>query len=223
MYDMYDMCECINIAQQYDNISKDFDRSRIRIWNAVKDFLPSTEYNLKLLDAGCGNGKNMIYAIDNGYIAKGFDISKNLLEISLKKNLDVYYRNILDIEKYNKYNKIICIAVIHHLNDVNKQKQAIINLINQLVLEGELLISVWSYEITLDKERKNNKQLNDYRNFTVGHNFFKWNNKCDRYYYIHDYESFSNLIKEVSYETNISYNITYEKQNWFCKIVKLSQ
>jgi len=220
---MNNMCDCINIAQQYDNISKDFDRSRIRIWNAVKEFLPSTKDNLKLLDAGCGNGKNMIYAIDKGYITKGFDISNNLLEISLKKNLDVYYSNILDIENYDNYDKIICIAVIHHINDVNKQKQAILNMINQLVLGGELLISVWSYEITLDKERKNNKQLNDYRNFTVGHNYFKWNNKCDRYYYIHDYESFSNLIKEVSCESNISYDITYEKQNWFCKIVKLSQ
>ena len=220
---MYNMCDYINIEKQYDNISKDFYRSRIRIWNAFKKFLPETKNNLKLLDAGCGNGKNMIYAIDQGYIAKGFDISKNLLEISLKKNLDVYYSNILDIENYDNYDKIICIAVIHHINDVNKQKQAILNLINQLVLGGELLISVWSYEIRLDEEKQNNKQLNDYRKFTVGHNYFKWNNKCDRYYYIHDYKSFSNLIKEVSYETNISYNITYEKQNWFCKIVKLSQ
>jgi SAM-dependent methyltransferase len=215
------MTKIINIAQQYDNISKDFDRSRIRIWNAVKDFLPAIKDNLKLLDAGCGNGKNMIYAINQGYITRGFDISNNLLEISRKKNLDVYYNNILDIND-DLYDKIICIAVIHHINDVNKQKEAIINLINQLVLRGELLISVWSYEIILDKERKNNKQLNDYRNFIVGHNFFKWNNKCDRYYYIHDYNSFSLLIKSVSEECNISYEITYEKQNWFCKIVKIA-
>ena len=85
-----------------------------------------------------------------------------------------------------------------------------------------MLISVWSYEITLDIEKKNNKQQKDYRNFTVGHNFFKWNNKCDRYYYIHDYNSFCLLIKNVSSECNIKYEITYEKQNWFCKIVKVS-
>jgi 2-polyprenyl-3-methyl-5-hydroxy-6-metoxy-1,4-benzoquinol methylase len=215
------MTEIIDIAEQYDNISKDFDRSRIRIWNSVKDFLQPTKNNLKLLDAGCGNGKNMIYAINLGYITKGFDISNNLLEISRKKNLDVYYNNILDIND-NLYDKIICIAVIHHINDVIKQKEAIINLINQLVLGGELLISVWSYEITLDIEKKNNKQPKDYRNFIVGHNFFKWNNKCDRYYYIHDYNSFSLLIKNVSSECNIKYEITYEKQNWFCKILKLS-
>ena len=43
------MTEIIDIAEQYDNISKDFDRSRIRIWNAVKDFLQPTKDNLKLL------------------------------------------------------------------------------------------------------------------------------------------------------------------------------
>ena len=49
------MTDITDIAEQYDNISKDFDRSRIRIWNAVKDFLQPTKDNLKLLDAGCGN------------------------------------------------------------------------------------------------------------------------------------------------------------------------
>ena len=99
------MTEIIDIAEQYDTISKDFDRSRIRIWNAVKDFLQPTKDNLKLLDAGCGNGKNMIYAIKHGYITKGFDISNNLLEISRKKNLDVYYNNILDITPTEKKNE----------------------------------------------------------------------------------------------------------------------
>ena len=76
------MTEIIDIAEQYDNISKDFDRSRVRIWNAVKDFLQPTKDNLKLLDAGCGNGKNMMYAIKHGYITKGFDISKFSIQLS---------------------------------------------------------------------------------------------------------------------------------------------
>ena len=43
------MTEIIDIAEQYDTISKDFDRSRIRIWNSVKDFLQPTKNNFKLL------------------------------------------------------------------------------------------------------------------------------------------------------------------------------
>ena len=210
------LTDTLTIARQYDNISYDFDMSRTRIWNAVKLFIPVTNKNLNLLDAGSGNGKNMLYAIKHGYKTTGFDISNKLLEISKKKGLDVYYADILnDIylrKHFMKFDKIICIAVIHHINDITKQKHAILNLIALLSYDGELLISVWSYEID------NNETNRYYRKFTVGHNYFKWKNKEDRYYYIHDKESFNTLIKSVAQECNISYNITYEKQNWFCKI-----
>ena len=65
------------IASQYNIISKVFDNSRVRIWNNVKQFLLDKD-NIKiihnnidntntLLDCGCGNGKNMIYAQSLGY------------------------------------------------------------------------------------------------------------------------------------------------------------
>ena len=69
------------IAKQYNVISKVFDSSRVRIWNNVKIFLLDNETyhnkNNTLLDCGCGNGKNMIYAQSLGYHSEGFDISKN--------------------------------------------------------------------------------------------------------------------------------------------------
>ena len=67
-----------NIANQYDIICDSFDNSRVRIWNNVKKFLlDSRDFNENLLDCGCGNGKNMIYAKTLGYNCVGFDISDN--------------------------------------------------------------------------------------------------------------------------------------------------
>ena len=77
----------IIIANQYNIISNEFDNSRVRIWNTVKNFLQHININnKKLLDAGCGNGKNMIYANNIGYDTIGFDISNELLNICKKKN-----------------------------------------------------------------------------------------------------------------------------------------
>ena len=50
------------VAQQYDIIYKSFDTSRVRIWNNVKNFLNENSSSKTLLDCGCGNGKNMVYA-----------------------------------------------------------------------------------------------------------------------------------------------------------------
>ncbi len=148
------------IASQYNIISKVFDNSRVRIWNNVKQFLLDKD-NIKiihnnidntntLLDCGCGNGKNMIYAQSLGYHCVGFDISNNLLDICKNKGLNVYYQDVLNLKNNNKYNKIISIAVLHHLQTLEEQIAAIKNLCDCLDNNGKLLVSFWSKEKTFD-------------------------------------------------------------------------
>ena len=89
------------VAQQYDIIYKSFDTSRVRIWNNVKNFLNENSSSETLLDCGCGNGKNMVYANTQGYICEGFDISNNLLDICNEKNLNVFYSDVLNFKTNN--------------------------------------------------------------------------------------------------------------------------
>ena len=228
------MPDDIDIEEQYNKIAVRFDTSRRRIWNNVKKFLLNSDINIKekLLDAGCGNGKNSLYAMSNNYEVTGIDISNNLLEICLKKGINVYYKNIIELEINDQYDKCICIAVIHHINSIELQCDAIVRMINSLKYKGELLISIWSYEkcniLSInDNEDNMLKNENDYRDFEIGHNYIDWklegisNEIVKRYYYIHDYNSFKNLIEMVKNIINIEYIITWEKQNWFCKISKI--
>lgn len=211
------------IAKQYDIISVEFDDTRIRIWNTVKNFLMNKENDKeRLLDAGVGNGKNIIFANENGYDCIGFDISNNLLDICNNKGLNVYQEDILNItpRTYGLFDKIICIAVIHHLESLDIQKRALINLIKCLYTGGKLLVSVWSLEVYDNSDKK------DYRKFTLGKNIVKWKAKnksyeIDRFYYIHNYETFFNMINNISNIIPIDYNISWEKQNWFCEITKI--
>ena len=66
------------IAEQYDIISESFDNTRVRIWKTVTNYLNNINEKEKLLDVGCGNGKNMLYAQKLGYECKGIWFSFDL-------------------------------------------------------------------------------------------------------------------------------------------------
>ncbi len=197
------------IASQYNIISKVFDNSRVRIWNNVKQFLLDDQARTAntLLDCGCGNGKNMIYAQSLGYHSDGFDISNNLLDICKNKGLNVYYQDVLNLNITKKYNKIISIAVLHHLQTFEEQVAAIKILCDCLDNNGKLLVSFWSKEKTLEdiKEYRidcqdsqgitanDMRSKSDSRDFVQGPNYVSWKldseNIIQRFYYIHDYKS----------------------------------
>jgi len=210
------------VETQYDKISEEFDTTRIRIWTSVQEFLlkHSENDNKTLLDVGVGNGKNIVFAKQHNYDCIGIDISNKLLEICRNKSLKVVKKDVLNLNKtFGTFDTIICIAMIHHLEDIAIQKRAIENMIDCLNNGGNLLISVWSKEIFNKSEKR------DYRDFDVGPNIVKWNskdgqNQIDRFYYIHDYASFNKMFEDIATRVSFSYEITWEKQNWFCEIKK---
>lgn len=234
------------IASQYNIISKVFDNSRVRIWNNIKQFLVegqdaatataksstvSSRTINTLLDCGCGNGKNMIYAQSLGYHSEGFDISNNLLDICKNKGLNVYYQDVLNLKANKKYNKIMSIAVLHHLQTVEEQIAAIKNMCDCLDNNGKLLVSFWSKEKILEEineYRQDGLDLivpdvrskSDSRDFVLGPNYVNWKldreNIIQRFYYIHDYKSIQELAKNI----NVKYTISWEQQNWFILFTK---
>lgn len=216
------------IANHYDIISEEFDCSRVRIWNMVNKFLTKHNkvYKQSLLDAGVGNGKNLIFANNLNYHTMGIDISDNLLKICRKKCIEVHNVDVLDLypHMFGKFDIIISIAVIHHLKTIESQIQAIVNMLNCLVKDGRLLISVWSHEKTdIFSETREDIEC---RHFDIGPNIVEWNSrnrkiKIDRFYYIHNFTSFFVMMCQVSEIVPISFAISWEKQNWFCEIYKL--
>lgn len=215
-----------DIAEQYNVISHLFDASRVRIWNNVRYFLTNTNvHDTKLLlDAGCGNGKNAIFAKQYNYDIVGIDISDKLLEISSKKGLNVSKVDILELQHQNIFDKCICIAVIHHISSIDNQIKAIMNMIRSLKKNGELLVSVWSLEKSVSNIDNDD---NKYRDFVIGDNYIDWvvnkkeNQILKRYYYIHNYGTFSDLFNVIQSQIDISFEIFWEKQNWFAHVVKL--
>jgi hypothetical protein len=119
-----------------------------------------------------------------------------------------------------KYDKIISIAVLHHLETLEEHIAAIRNLCDCLCENGKLLVSFWSLEKCFNELNVNKS---DCRNFAIGANYVDWkltnDNIIKRYYYIHDYNSIQLLAKKINI-SNITYTITWEEQNWFILFCK---
>jgi len=191
-----------NIKQTYDTISTHFSKTRYNIWNCVKLFLDKVEKNTIIGDIGCGNGKNMLYRKD--CINMGCDLSNNLVNICIQKNLNVVLGNILNIPyKNNIFDYTICIAVIHHLSSINKRKQAINELIRVTKKGGKILILVWAFE----------QEKSSRFNFTKQDNYIDWKDKDKniigkRFYHVFKQNELEELI-----DKSLKYESFYEKGN----------
>jgi len=103
----------------------------------------------KILDAGCGMGRNSYWALKYG--AKdltAFDYDKRSVKAAVKnlasfKNARVEFKSIYEIDYKNQFDIVFCLGVIHHLANPHL---AIKNLIQSIKPGGLILIWVYGYQ-----------------------------------------------------------------------------
>lgn len=196
----------------YSKIAVDFDKTRGYVWPCVKRFLDSyPDKNAKLLEAGCGNGRNLLFARDLGYTnIRGFDICAEFVDICLSKGLDVHRADILEPID-GRYDIILCVAVIHHIGTLEGRQLAFKNMMGSLNPGGIVLFSVWSYE------KYNSKAQ---REFKLGDNYIPWHSRdgnsviAQRYYHIYNEKTLKNMLDSLG----VKYELYWEEQNWIVTI-----
>jgi len=202
----------LSVSGIYNKIASDFSARRAYVWKCVKVFLEENKYVSSVIEAGCGNGKNLILAKSLGIpCVEGFDNCNELLEICSKKNLKVFNADITNFRSHRKYDLVLSIAVIHHLEREEHRINALETLLSLTNLGGKIMITVWSYE-------KGNSRVQ--RDFDVGDNLVSWRNKYMRYYYIYNEKNlhlFINKFLEKHPNVNVSYE--WEEQNWIVYLI----
>tara|TARA_B110000977_G_scaffold201843_1_gene299202 strand:+ start:3435 stop:4055 length:621 start_codon:yes stop_codon:yes gene_type:complete len=192
----------------YEKIAHHFDGTRYRIWPSVKKFMDKIPDNNKVVDLGCGNGKNMINYPKLKFIA--IDNCNEFLKIVDKKNKGNIKTVQGDIRKIplkdNTTNYLICVAVFHHLyNDIDRIK--CLNEIERVVKKnGSILITLWAME------QPNNKR----KSFSQQDNMIPWHNRTDgkiyqRYYRIWYENDFEEYINKTNFKIKEKF---YENGNW---------
>jgi tRNA (uracil-5-)-methyltransferase TRM9 len=203
----------------YSKIAYEFSKTRTRPWRCVETFLASHPPST-LLDAGCGNGRNLAAADVAGFEAEGFDVCPEFVNICRARKLNAF---VGDIEASTNpitktYDYVICIAMLHHLRSAESRNVAMQRLFDALNPGGTLLFTVWSFE---SEGARFPKQ------FTIGDNIVPWKSlqggesKADRYYYIYDRRHLDQFIDTFhSHNPDATIRISWEEQNWNVEIKK---
>ena len=200
----------------YENQAEEFNRTRQYVWPGTKKFLDSINIssNPKVLEIGCGNGRNMEYRKDLDII--GVDYSKKLVEIVNQKFNDdkkAFHADMVELPfKDNSFDYILCIAVYHHLDNNEKRKKALLEMKRVCKPNGKIFLQVWALEQPKNSRRK----------FVKGDNIVTWKKRdgslCGKRYY-HVYEK--GKLKEEILDHIPSWKIlmeTYEVGNWILTI-----
>jgi len=139
------------VERTYDDIAREFHRTRSRPWDEVVRFIGSGPIG-KVLDIGCGNGRHMEVALENGTDAVGLDLSSNLLDICSERfagngQVDLVKGDAISLPFGNGvFDRVLCIAVLHHVPSRRKRQHVLGEMFRCLKNGGVAQISVWNFD-----------------------------------------------------------------------------
>jgi 2-polyprenyl-3-methyl-5-hydroxy-6-metoxy-1,4-benzoquinol methylase len=102
-------------AQQYSDKTANADLSRI-----YSQFLQYIPPGGRILDAGCGPGRDLKFFSDSGYGVVGIDNSSAMVEIATKfAAVPCYWMRMEDIEYHTTFEGVWCCAALLHVPKTN--------------------------------------------------------------------------------------------------------
>ncbi len=135
----------------YNIIASHFSETRKKnIWIDLRPFLDLVKKKDKVLDVGCGNARLYKVLKDKDIDYLGIDFIEQFIKESGKEYPKAKFK-LIDItkrrewEKINdKFDVILCIAVLHHIPDKKTQKMILEQISKRLKKDGILILSVWN-------------------------------------------------------------------------------
>ena len=198
----------MDLRKTYNTISKQFSATRYKKWPCVVNYYEKyVSKNNYILDAGCGNGKN----ITDDCIFECCDVTDNFLNIVQNQHSCGLVQTKVESLPYKSdtFDHIICIAVVHHLNTEELRIKAIKELVRCVKPGGTILVTNWAFE--------NNKF--DTQDAFIPFKTCKGDILVERYYHLFTENELPHIISLLSDCELIEYYNEY--CNWIGVIKKL--
>jgi SAM-dependent methyltransferase len=210
--------------EDYNLIAEDFSSSRYSIWPELNLFSKYINEEDKVLDLGCGNGRLLGLFKEENVIYTGIDNSEKIIEIAKRKNPEAtfFIMDSLDLPfQDNYFDKIFCIAVLHHIPSVYFRRQLMKEAKRVLRPGGIFIITVWNlwpqYKyfkkiIKFSILKILGKTELDFKDI-----FVPWQNKVNRYIHCFTKRELEKLIRAVGFKLKES-GIFKRKETSNCNI-----
>lgn len=192
--------------EAYENVAQKFSDTRYKIWPSTELFLLKINKDFsssKVLEVGCGNGKNIMPVFDRVEFT-GTDICGELLDICRHRGLNVVKSDGCSLPfEDDAFDHVMSIAVIHHLSTTERRDEFIREMI-RVCKNGRIMFQVWSKSSPqYDKSEPVEGGHPDDRRVMFG--------KEKRYYHFFDADSFNEMI---SRHPELDGDIREEYDNW---------
>lgn len=138
--------------KEYDEIAEDWERHRSRPISALALFIGEVKKTDVVLDAGCGNARNLVEIARRCKRIVGVDSSDNMLSFASKRIAEARLQKKASLTEADlrelpfsdgEFDKVFCLAVLHHLPR-KEQRKALRELARVLKPGGRLYVSVWN-------------------------------------------------------------------------------
>jgi tRNA (uracil-5-)-methyltransferase TRM9 len=195
------------VKEFYDVNGEEFSKTRNAPWPITRQFIESLPPAIRVLDVGCGNGRNMFVRDD--LVMTGLELSKTLCEIARERGALVLHGSMTDIPFFdNTFDVIMAIASYHHLSTDYDRQQTIYEFMRVLKSNGFVYIHVWAME-----QPKRSK-----RRFTKRDEIVPWVNMDGRmfmrYYRIYKEGDLQEEIERLSSGKLACVSMNYQEGNW---------
>ncbi len=199
-----------HVKDVYNEIATHFSATRAYTWSGIYSFINNLDKNTDLLEIGCGNGKNL--TIRDDIYSTGLDISHQMSTICNQKGLEVMVGDCSRLPfRTNSFNASISVAVIHHLDSVNKRHLALQEQIRVTRPGGLIFLQVWGNGFTRSDQKFIPVENGDPDDYLV-----RWQKhdgkKYYRYYHLFSESEFIDLVHAFSNVTVVKK--FYEHDNW---------
>jgi ubiquinone/menaquinone biosynthesis C-methylase UbiE len=214
-----------NQEKVWDNIANPWKTYVVKIIPAVENFLKNKKG--KIIDLGCGTGRNMIPNKDIEYTAVDFSegqlfhLKKHIKTNKLNAKILKAEVNNLSKLKDNTFDYGIFIAALHCIETKEKRRQSLEELHRVLKPKGKAIITIWDSNDQRFKHIKNKGDI-----------YMAWNHDNSahmRYYYLYKKPELKKLIESIGfkiikfsvYNEEAKNNIDrFNKKNWIIEIQK---